>query len=78
MPTTKRAAKKPVASSTTTFVKSNKNPEFELFEKMVDEVRKAVRKEVDFRHSVNDDSDVVLKMVTDKAIKRILRFSKWA
>lgn len=62
----------------TTFAKSVYNPQFEKFEAFVDTVRKEVRKTVDYRKSVNDDSPVSLAKYTDDIIKKILRSSKWA
>ena len=86
----KRAAKKPNTSgghanvnpsmdeSVTRFAKSTTNPEFESFEGLVDSIRKEVRKTVDYRKSVNDDSPETLKKYTSQTIKKLLRGSKWA
>lgn len=62
----------------TEFAKSNYNPNFELFEELVDNIRKSVRKTVDYRKSVNDDSPDIIAKYTDEAIKKELRKSKWA
>lgn len=67
-----------IVENKTTLIKSSKNPEFESFEDMVSETRKAIRKAVDYRHSVKDDGEVIIKKVTSEAIKKIWRSSRWA
>ena len=64
--------------SVTNLVKSNYNPDFELFEGLVDEVRKAVRQTVDYRKTVKDDSPTSISHYTNETIKKIIRASKWA
>ena len=62
----------------TEVAKSNVNPEFELFEGLVDTIRRSVRKEVDYRKSIDDTSPESIKKYTEDAIKKKLRASKWA
>jgi hypothetical protein len=62
----------------TEFARSNTNPDFEAFETLVDEIRRAVRKTVDYRKSVNDDSPVSIAHYTNDTIKKGIRKSRWA
>lgn len=60
------------------FARSNSNLMFEEFETLVDTIRREVRKQVDHRKEINDDSSVSIMKYTDEAIKKHLRASKWA
>ena len=60
------------------FTKSNTNPEAELFEGLVDEIRRAIRLTVDHQNKIKDIDPITIQKKTSDTIKAILRASKWA
>jgi len=59
-------------------IKSTYNPEAELFEELVDNIRRAIRLTVDYQKSINDSDPVTIKKHTNLAIKKLIRISQWA
>jgi len=70
--------KKTSTTKATTKPVSKTNPEFELFETLVDTIRKEVKKTVDYRTSVNDVSPDSIYHYTHETIKGLISASKWA
>jgi hypothetical protein len=77
-PKKKPAAKKPTAPKKVTTSAPRQNPELEAFEDLHTTIIEAVKKEVDYRISVKDDSPDSIYHFTNEIIKKLVRSSKWA